>query len=691
MALIRTVGAQKPTQITVKEPSGTNLFQTSTSDDFVNVNDGHFESYDYVTYTVTSADNKTVTQKLDKISAWYLKKYPKGFCVANGDPNDHIGKIQFSNNNRHLGLNYVTVVLDDSDFQKDSDLILYEQGGQFDHTQPIQGTPAKRLDRTIRESWLTSPGDYKQRICLKLVIHFGKNFANTNNFTDRTLFYGTNDMQKRPDGSLAYQPINNNAVQPSLPSLASTVVKENTFRLIKGIFYRYQKAFEDGTIAYCNFAFTENAEYEYPLNYINVDGSYTEAFGDYHDEMIAQFKADFPEHSGLSKGDISLAVQQYGSIVSKKYRWTLGRSLARFDQYIIDKLHNELSNFKREKWHARDSGSFLDGNAYKRATYNVQTELHKRTILVKCNDLVGYDDSTLKAYYEHVASAAREWGAIAIVEPTAEGGDVNTPNNGTEQGNRAEQNRADVRRAINLAKGKVGISFIYQNNDRVTEFIQATGLASINTFTTKNEFKSVNGNQRLVQASVNLSNLYDTRGTDALKVAYANKLTSEQMSTVDLRIIDDVKPIITITTTPTPPPITTTVPQITTTVAPSGAIQPRIESIAYPDHINLSFVRSGKGWLVTDTSSPYVEPGYDLRYYVNNYWINLTTRMQNFFWPSDLPLSIIKGITKQGLGDDAYNKWECGSDLSYYDCNAARTFSYNKSFSFANVVFNKIG
>lgn len=686
MARLIVPGGTKPYSYSIINPDNQVVLSgAGVNDDYVEFDNSYVENYPRIKYTVTDASSKQVVRYLDRASAVHLKRYPKMISVTNGNVDNHLAQIAAG---IRCGMNITGVVIGQSDAMTDSALALYESGGHFDHTQPITGNPVKQFDKVVRACYITSPGNTRQaleaRHCLKISIDLSRESNTLNDGGNITQFYGNESLALRPDGSLAYHYPSGVVPRIMIPSYASTIFRAWAGRYVKAIINRYLYAILDGTIMSIGFVTTSNAESEYS-NYTNADGSTLTTQGDFHPEMVAKFKADYPAYAGLSNGQIAAEDDTSNSAVRRAWNRTMADAMRQCHFSIIDKVHNEIPEFTRDKWVHQDSGSYVDPVAFKRRTINPEAFLHSRTILVKSNDLTWYDDATTRFFYEHLSSVARSVGAIAMIEPSVpmnELGQVIIDGNSAE----AEANRQAVLRCLNLAKGICGFSSFYQTEATVNYLMEASGYKLVQYFNVKNEFKLVSGFQKIVVSNTNWSTLLNTGSTDQAKTNYLNKLASESMARISVRTIDDVSPAPVVTTTSGP--TTTTAPVITTTVAPIGDYQARIQSQSFPDHINLSFVRSGNGWLITDTATPFLESGYEFSYFVNGYWLRLPDRMQNFFWPSNDPLSIVKCKTKLGL--DTLNRWLCPSN-GYYDCDAAKVFSYNNSFAYYNVIFNIVG
>lgn len=683
MAIIRAVDGTRPFAYNIKNPDGQSVFSGNTNSDVVEFDDSFVTNYPYVDYEVTSADNKIVKRRLDRTSAIHLRRHLKGYSVADGNFENHLAKIA---EGKELGLNLCSTIIHQNDLIDDAALILYEQGGRFDHTKPIVGTPVKGYDRVVRAAYETSPGNtieaLENRVCLKVGLHTAREDNALNNGTTRKLFYGEESLMRRANGRLTAE--SRGSVVPSLmiPSFAAPLYQSWLLRYTIAFINRYIYAILDGTILSIGWVSTNNAEQEYPFHCRNSDGDESQSStGDFSEAALNQFYIDYPAFAGYSAGQIDTAAQNGNSALARAWEWSQSDIIRKLEFKLIDAVHNQIPDFTRQKWVHKDCGSIADALSYRRKTINVLNGLSDRHIMLKTNDLTNYDDATLNYLFAETIAGARKRGAMVLIEPTANGGLVvgDSP--------LAIANRADVVRSINLFKNYCGLSYVYQTKNEVKYFTDTTGVANMKRYSRWNEFKQVGVDKKLVQASALLSTLYNSGGTDPLRTAYYAKRNAEQMTHIDTRIIDDVQPAVVVTTTNIVIPTTTQAPQVTTTQAPSGNVQPRIQSTSYPDHINLSFAQSGNGYLVNDMAEPFVEGGYQLWYIINDYVIKTNQRLQNFFWPSYQPLGIIKCKIRNDI--DTVNKWYCPTD-GYYDCDAGRVFSYNNSFAFTNVVFNII-
>lgn len=528
---IRVPTASLPYNLSITSiANNTSLYTAS------NINDAEFEVPDAVSNTfpgfkITITDNagKVATQELDLATYKLLQRYHVGPSVANGDFNNHVAAIAQA---QSKGLSYAGVIYDRGDIQDDAAFNSLDST-VFDHTvAPAGGVYARGFDRVVREAYLTNTSNLSDRICLRVGINIVRDNVALNNGSTRTVFYGESDMNLRPDGSLTYKVVDGPVPSQMIPSYASTVVRNYTKTLLLKFMKRYLPAINDGTIMSIGLLTGTTGEAEIVTDLRETDGSKNvPSKGDFHPEMVSKFKVKFPAYNGLSNNDIANA-DLTNTDLGKRWTWHLSDEIRQFEWMMMDYIQANLTGFTRRKWFQIDCGSFTDALAPRRRSFNLYERVHPRTMMVKCNDLSDYDGSRHKFISEHLSSAARKYGCVAIIEPS--------PMNG--RFDDAGGMRPYIKTQIdNCTAIGIGISFVTNDSGDIDWMISACNLTSYDVPAYKNEFRQVAGNEVLNRYTQNLSNIYATNSIDSTKSGYESYLSSISQSRCDIVIADDIK------------------------------------------------------------------------------------------------------------------------------------------------------
>jgi CubicO group peptidase (beta-lactamase class C family) len=562
---IRVPAASLPYSVAITSLSnGTSLYTAS------NINNAEFEIPDAVSNTLpgfklTVVDNlgKVASQEVDSATYALLKKYHVGPSIANGNFDNHLNAIS---NAASRGLTYAGVcygrddILDDAAFNQLDSIT-------FDHTvAPQGGVYQKGFDRVVREAYLTNTGSLDGRISLRVGIYIAFENIGLNNGTTRTQFYGTDALSKRPDGvTPIYIQVDGPVPSMMNPSYASTEFRNFTKNFLLKFMKRYLPAINDGTIMSIGLLTGATGEAEYPVSERNADNTYNVySRGDFHSEMVASFKTKFPAHNGASNNDIANA-DMTNSDLGRRWTWHLADEMRRFEWMMIDHITANIPGLTRRKWFQIDCGSFTDGMASRRRTFNLYERIHPKTMLVKCNDDSMYSNARHKWIADHLTSASRKYGCLAIIEPSPTGGDFGDP-----------INRAYVKTQIDTCTAAgIGISFVTSNYSDIDWMISTCGLNNIDIPAYKNEFRTVNGNKVLNKYTYNLSQLYNINDITESMNGYESYISSIGATRADFQFVDDVKsqaagqppP----TPTPTPSPTTVNFSSVTNFIDSNAA------------------------------------------------------------------------------------------------------------------------
>lgn len=527
---IRVPSASLPYSVSITSLSNNTSLYTAT-----NVFDAEFEVPDAVSSTlpgfkVTVTDNtgRSAAQEMDAATYALLKKYHVGPSVANGNFENHREAVANAN---ARGLSYAGVVYERDDIQDDAafnnlDSIV------FDHTvAPPGGVYAKGFDRVVREAWLTNTSSLAERVCLRVGLHQALETIGLNNGTTRTVFYGESALSKRPDGNNTYTAVSGPVPSRMIPSYASTEFRDFTKRFLLKFFKRYLPAINDGTIMCIGLLTGGTGEAEYVIDERSSTGDHSApSRGDFHADMISKFKTKFPAHNGSSNNDIANA-DLTNTDLGKRWTWHLSDEMRAYEWMMIDYITANVPGLTRRKWFQIDAGSFTDGLAPRRRTFNLYERIHPKTMLVKCNDDSMYSAARHKWICDHLTSAARKYGCLAIIEPSPTGGNFGD-----------SLTRAYVKTQIDtcVAAG-VGISFVTSNYGDIDWMLAASNLQSVDIPAHKNEFRTVNGNEVLNRYTFNLSTLYSNQDVSNSISGYESYLSSISATRGDFQFVDDIK------------------------------------------------------------------------------------------------------------------------------------------------------
>lgn len=528
---VRAVGA-RPYSITVKNFSGTTIHTAS------NVNTDELEIPDAVVnsatggldITITDSTGKTGNIRYDNPTLNIMKQYHIGYVVTNGSPTDHVDGINRSEDNQ---LTYTSVMFDTDDMLTDAALIALENAPPFDHTQPITGTPPCRYDAVVRHAYTRT---YAKK--LRVMVWAIRDRQKLDDKTGNTLYYGYQDAAMRQDGTTPItrmtDPGNNSAVVISYgSSKAVTFAKRIVLMFAK----RYRLAINDGTIMGFGLNVTKQAEGEQSYEYNNNGSSevgesgYEGTQGDFHPEMVAKFKAKFPEFASRTNYEIATAVGNSDLYI--KWSWFLGDIIRIVEWECIDNIYNNL-NITRTKLWVFDSGSFVDGLAPRRKTYNIiERAKHPKGFIVKSNDDPYYNT---EYFLDQISSVARAIGGIAIIEPTPPG-DVSLP-----------EHLPAVRNEMNIAynKGLAHISIFGRTSGQIATLMSGVDAIPGSMPKPKNEFNIVGGNKVVNRHLITISNVIANggmSGNNAWRNAWQTfKNANPSLSSVDTLSADNVKP-----------------------------------------------------------------------------------------------------------------------------------------------------
>jgi len=498
------------------------LYATTNSNDEIEIPDEISDNFPDVEYQVTDADLKSTTHEIDEVSLELISKYHAGMSISNGDFENHLTGIDISADE---GLTYCGVIYERNDVDFDDDLQDLDSI-TFDHTQdPSGGIYLKGFDEVVRHAKVRG-------ISLRVGIHLSRENVALNNGTTRTLFYGNSAMNLRPNGELTYKPVDGPVPSQMIPSYASTEFRTFAKLLVTKFMRRYRNALNDGTIMSIGVLTGTTGEAEYVTDLRETDGSKNEiSRGDFHPQMIAKFKAHFPQHASLTNDDIAFNDLQNNDI-AKRWYWTLADTLREFEWELIDYASANVAGLTRTKWFQIDVGSFLDGLAPRRRTFNLSPRVHPKCIMVKSNDNSHYSTQRHRLIADHMTSAARKYGGIAICEPSPQSGRFDE-GGGDRPG---IQNQMDANKQVGS-----GVSIFTQNIPDIQWMVSAGGL-NIDTPPYKNEFKTISGRKTLMRFTYLLSDILSTMSSEGMLTAYNNYLSTNGIQHADIVVIDDIDP-----------------------------------------------------------------------------------------------------------------------------------------------------
>jgi len=118
--------------------------------------------------------------------------------------------------------------------------------------------------------------------------------------------------------------------------------------------------------------------------------------------------------------------------------------------------------------------------------------------------------------------------------------------------------------------------------------------------------------------------------------------------------------------------------------APSGNVVAKYVVKGYPEHMNIVVTGTGVNKVINDLSPLTPADGYEFRYFINDKVEKRSSRLVDYPWPSDVPL----GIYKLQIRPDITNLNIWGYDEGWKDPNAGKTFSYNTTCAFTNIIFD---
>lgn len=142
---------------------------------------------------------------------------------------------------------------------------------------------------------------------------------------------------------------------------------------------------------------------------------------------------------------------------------------------------------------------------------------------------------------------------------------------------------------------------------------------------------------------------------------------------------------------PNPPPTSNPKPGTPGTVTPypptNGTISPKLAEYGYPGHLNFVVTGSDGNWFLKDTSFVVVPEGYHLTNFIDFGGMVVIGTLDGFSWPSNMPLTIEKGIVKDGVDDLYFYGLNAGDPLRRPDDGAS--MPNNTSFSYQTIYFNR--
>jgi hypothetical protein len=112
---------------------------------------------------------------------------------------------------------------------------------------------------------------------------------------------------------------------------------------------------------------------------------------------------------------------------------------------------------------------------------------------------------------------------------------------------------------------------------------------------------------------------------------------------------------------------------------------PKVITKGLDQHMDLTFVPSGNGYLISDNASVTPGNGYEFRYMIGAELVTSGTPLQNYFYAGGRLLRIWKMKTKIGLESTA--KWSDRENNGYFSTTAGEGFSYNTTAAFQTLIF----
>jgi hypothetical protein len=531
------IGSGTPPYIgTVRNLSNTTILHSisQTSNDEIEIPDSVMDNaVGGVRVEISDYDEREGVIEYDSGTLRSMKRYLAGFSVANGDPNDHVQKIV---EGEQRNFSFTGVIIEGNDFVDDAYMIAFENAGVFNHVPALPNPPVYGFDKTVKAMM-------QNNFCnmIRVNVWLKRAYGKLNNGSTRTFFVGESDAQMRPDGSPILKPQGGELGQffdMIIPSFAA----ENTFtyasRLMVAIIKRYITYINAGNIIAIGTIFVSSGEAEvgsiYTIGEGNIDTflGQPNTHGDFNPASISKFKSRFPQYNSLNNYDIASAA--YGSNLSRDWNWHNNQMIIEFEHRLADHIIANVPGLTRKKFLQIDSGSFVDGQANERRTLNsTQRAIHPASFLFKSNDNSNVSTDDIDFVLDHISSLARRTGGIAIVEPSP-------PN--YESGENTGYLVAEIQRAA--ARG-VGISYYTPNGGVASNLTTLSGITPGSIPSNKNEFKTVNGNKRLVPHKINISDVL-INGANGGNKAWTNSWKAfrlaQGLSAVDTQSIDNVNP-----------------------------------------------------------------------------------------------------------------------------------------------------
>lgn len=142
---------------------------------------------------------------------------------------------------------------------------------------------------------------------------------------------------------------------------------------------------------------------------------------------------------------------------------------------------------------------------------------------------------------------------------------------------------------------------------------------------------------------------------------------------------------------PNPPPTSNPKPGTPGNVTPyppsNGTLSPKLAEYGYPGHFNGVVTGSSGNWVITDTAFVVVPEGYHIANFIDFGGMVVIGKLEGFSWPSNMPLTIEKGIVKDGVDDLYFYGLNAGDPLRRPDDGVP--MSGNTSFSYQTYYFNR--
>lgn len=361
---------------------------------------------------VTDSQGRKGETAYDNGTLYGLKRVFIGFSIADGDANNHVERIKKGD---ELGFSGTGAIFETNTIVTDADLENLANT-KFDPNQPLSSR-AFRYDKTIK-----ALVEANNATLLRINIDLKREAEQLNNGSTRKNFVSIEDAQMRVDGVtpiMRFTGFRDKVV----PSYASKQALKSAQLIYTAYVKHYIDQINSGRIIAIGLISSNNGEGEILPGYLKGENEQdtdlwsSNTHGDFNPESVSLFKRTYPQYANKSNYEIATAA--YNSDLAVKWTHHNNQLIINFERAVIEYVYAHVPELLRTRIYQIDSGSFVDGLAPYRRTYNItERALNPHVMMIKSNDGSDVSADVMDFYLDQISTAAALSGGVAVIEPS---------------------------------------------------------------------------------------------------------------------------------------------------------------------------------------------------------------------------------------------------------------------------------